>query len=87
MVYLSSTLQRDLAQGAVWGLAGAIGSWCAGFGCYFVIGFLAAVISNHISDSWHPRAKWLLFAWKWPGHHHWWTVYRIRATFVGWWYA
>ncbi|MEU4089562.1 DNRLRE domain-containing protein [Streptomyces aureus] len=87
MLYLSSTLQRDLAQGSIWGLAAAVGSWCAGFGCYFVISFIAAAISNHVSDSWHPRAKWLLFAWKWPGHHHWWTVYRIRATFVGWWYA
>ncbi|WUW87244.1 DNRLRE domain-containing protein [Streptomyces sp. NBC_01451] len=86
-VYMSSTFQRDIAQGAIWGLAGGIASFCGGFGCYFIVGVIAGVISNHVSDSWHPRAKWLLFAWKWPGSHHWWTVYRIRATFVGWWYA
>ncbi|MHC3475582.1 RHS repeat-associated core domain-containing protein, partial [Streptomyces sp. 7R007] len=87
MLYVGATIQRAVAQGAIWGLAGGIVAACGGILCAVIVGIIAGVISSVVGDAWHPRAKYFLFRARWPGSHHWWTTYRIRVHFAGWWYA
>ncbi|MEU2620945.1 DNRLRE domain-containing protein [Streptomyces sp. NPDC007157] len=58
---LNTADQRAIAQGAVWGIAGAVGG--------FFAGAVAGLLSSYIGDHWSPRQK--VFIFKYGTHRKW----------------
>ncbi|PZH11382.1 sugar-binding protein [Streptomyces sp. NTH33] len=58
-VLVSPADQRAIAQGYIWGLAGAIGAMSGGGA--IIAGIAAGIISSYVGDNWHPRTRWLVF--------------------------